>query len=411
MSAADATTILIRLSGLDRPGITAGLLDCLADEDVRVYDMEQVVVRQRLTLDVLIGLDGADDQAVRKEVLFWGHEQDLRVEFEVVDDTSATASLPRFAVTVLGQPLTPAALAGVTKAIASGDGNIDRIVRLSRYPVTSFEFVVLGGDRDRMRAALVSAADEHGIDVAIQREAFGQRAKRLVMMDVDSTLIQDEVIELIAEEAGTLDAVRDVTDRAMRGEIEFNDSLRERVQQLAGTPVEALDRVRDRVRLTPGARTFVRTLQRLGYDVALVSGGFHEIVDRVAAELGIRHVSANRLEVADGRLTGRTSGPVVDRAGKARVLRETAEKVGVTVEQTVAIGDGANDLDMLSIAGLGIAFNAKPVVAEAADTAVTVPYLDAILFLLGIRREDVEAADAEDGPPRPQIPVPDTPPL
>jgi phosphoserine phosphatase len=207
--------------------------------------------------------------------------------------------------------------------------------------------------------------------------------------------------------------VVEITERAMRGELDFASSLNERVAKLAGTPVEVLDRVGDAIRLTPGARTFVRTLKRLGYTVAIVSGGFTPVVERLAADLGIDHAVANDLEVVDGRLTGRVVGEVVDRAGKATVLQRIAAAEGIPLEQTVAIGDGANDLDMLAVAGLGIAFNAKPLVREAADTAVSVPYLDAILFLLGIRRDEVEAADASD----PQflrdglIPVPGTPPV
>ena len=404
------STVLVRLSGRDRPGITAGLLEVLARHDAAVYDMEQVVVRERLTLDVLIGVGEGDDTL--KELLFWAFKAEVQLDFEVVEDTSTRAALPRFAVTVIGQPLTPSGLAAVTRGIAAGGGNIDRIVRLARYPVTAFEFVVVDGDLDAMRTNLVEAAGAHTLDVAVQRESLERRAKRLVVMDVDSTLIQDEVIELLADEAGCLDEVREVTERAMAGELDFEASLRERVAKLAGTPAEALDRARERVRLTPGARTFVRTLRRLGYEVALVSGGFQSIVEQLGRELGVQHVYANQLEVVDGVITGQLVGDVIDRAGKARVLRHIAETHDIALEQTVAVGDGANDLDMLAAAGLGIAFNAKPVVRQAADTALTVPYLDAILFLLGIRREEVEAADHDDPtlPDAPPVPVPGTPP-
>jgi phosphoserine phosphatase len=408
---ADSRTILVRCTGRDRPGITTGLLGVLAGAGAQLHDMEQLVVRERLTLDLLIGVSAGDD--VLKELLFYGWEQGLQLEFEVTEPTSSRAGKPRSVVTVLGHDLPPAALQAVTGAIADGGGNIDRIVRLARYPVVCFEFVVVDGDIDRMREALVTSAAQHGVDVAIQRESLERRAKRLVVMDVDSTLIQDEVIELIAEAAGCGEQVAAITARAMAGELDFEASLHERVALLAGTPVEVVDEVGRNLRLTPGARTFVRTLKRLGYTVAIVSGGFTRIAVRLAEDLGIDHAVANTLEVRDGRLTGLVVGEVVDRAGKAAVLRRIAEAENVPLEQTVAIGDGANDLDMLATAGLGIAFNAKPLVREQADTAVSVPYLDAILFLLGIRRDEVEAADAQD----PSfvrdglIPVPGTPPV
>jgi phosphoserine phosphatase len=404
-------TILVHVSGRDRPGITTGLLGVLADSGVQLYDMEQVVVRERLTLDLLLGVGEGDDAL--KELLFHGFQHDLQLDFEVVEDTSSRSSADRSIVTVIGTQLPPAALRDVTGAIADGGGNIDRIARLSRYPVISFEFVVVDGDVDRMRAHLMAAAPRHNIDVAVQRESLGRRAKRLVVMDVDSTLIQDEVIELLAVEAGCADEVARITERAMRGEMDFTESLVERVAMLAGTPVEMLDRVSDAVRLTPGARTFVRTLKRLGYTVAIVSGGFSIVVDRLGADLKLDHAVANELEIVDGHLTGRLLGEIVDRAGKARVLERIAAAENIPLEQTVAIGDGANDLDMLAIAGLGIAFNAKPVVREAADTALSVPYLDAILFLLGFRRDEIEAADAQD-PDLVRdglIPVPGTPPV
>jgi phosphoserine phosphatase len=215
-------------------------------------------------------------------------------------------------------------------------------------------------------------------------------------MDVDSTLIRDEVIELLAEHAGRKDEVAAVTERAMRGELDFAESLHERVACLAGLDVAVLGQVRDAVRLTPGARTLCRTLHRLGFTLGLVSGGFAEVVEPLARSLGISLVRANRLEVADGRLTGRVVGDVVDRAGKATALREFAAAEHLPLSRTVAIGDGANDLDMLAAAGLGVAFNAKPVVRAQADAAVSLPYLDTVLYLLGISREEIEAADLED---------------
>lgn len=406
----DRTTVLVRVSGRDRPGITAGLLDVLAGADVEVYDMEQVVVRERLTLDVVVAIPEHHD--VLKELLFYGWQQGIQLDFEVVEEASHRASRPRYVVTVIGQRLPPAPLRAVARAIADGGGNIDRIVRLSRYPVVSFELVVVDGDLNVMRASLVEASAAHAVDIAIQQERLERRAKRLVVLDVDSTLIQDEVIDVLAAEAGCLEQVREVTERAMAGELDFEEALRGRVRALAGLSCETLDRVRSTVRLTPGANTFVRTLKRLGFKVAIVSGGFTAITDALRDQLGLDHAYANVLEIRDGALTGELVGRVIDRPGKAAILREVAAREGIAVDQTVAVGDGANDLDMLATAGLGIAFNAKPAVRQAADTSVSVPYLDAILFLLGIPRDEVEAADEADplGAPR-RVGVPGTPPV
>lgn len=404
-------SVLVRCSATDRPGITTGLLGVLAIAGSSVYDLEQVVTRGRLTLDLLIGVGSSDD--VIKDLLFHAWEHDLQLDFEMVAEPEEPSAGSRAVVTVIGQRLEPAALAAITGAIAQAGGNIDRIHRLARYPVVAFEFVVINGDLDTMRAQLMAASSGYGVDVAVQPARLERRAKRLVVMDVDSTLIQDEVIDLLADEAGCGEQIAALTRKAMDGEVEFADALRQRVALLAGTPAAALDRVADRVRLTPGARTFVRTLKRLGYTVAIVSGGFSAVTDRLAATLGIAHAYANELEIVDGVITGQLVGDIVDRAGKARLLASIAEEERVPLSQTVAVGDGANDLDMLASAGLGIAFNAKPTVRAHADTALSVPYLDAILFLLGIHRDEVEAADAAD--PDLELdtltPVPGTPPV
>jgi phosphoserine phosphatase len=299
----------------------------------------------------------------------------------------------RLLVTLTSASVTAGAMAGVFDVIFASGGTCERIVQLATYPVQSYELVVLGADHERLRTALAAESSRSGIDLAVQRAGLHRRAKRLVVLDADSTLLTDEVIDLLAAEAGVAAEVAAITETAMAGGLEFAPSLAARVALLEGLPVEALATVASRLRLAPGARTLVRTLRRLGFATAVVSGGFHELLDATCAELGVDRVAANRLGVADGRLTGRLDGPVVDRAGKAEALRRFAAELGVPLTQTVAVGDGANDVDMIAIAGLGIAFNARPVLRDAADAAISVPYLDAVLFLLGIPREEIEAAE------------------
>ena len=387
-------TVLVRVSGPDQLGISAELFDVLSGMEAVVHDVEQIVVRRRLTLDVLIEVEEGDD--VLKDLLLFGFKRNLQINVEEVEDEPTEYS-QQFVVTLIGEELSPAELREATVAIANGNGNIDRIVRLSRYPVMSYELAVNGGDITEIRKNLLNVASIlPKMDVAIQPLNLSRRAKRLVILDVDSTLIQDEVIDLLAAQAGCEREVSEITDLAMQGKIDFAEALLERVLLLKGLDELAIERAWHELTLTPGARTFCRTLGRLGFTTAIVSGGFSIFTDRLQRELGIQHGRANHLEVVNGRLTGELTGPIVDRRAKADFLKEIADIEGVPIEQTVAIGDGANDLDMLSEAGLGIAFNATPIVRDAANTSLRVPYLDAVLFLLGVSREEIEAADSLD---------------
>jgi phosphoserine phosphatase len=388
------TTLLITLTGPDRPGVTSRLFGGLARYQLTVADIEQVVIRGKLVLGVLLECDGPPDlTGIHAAVSALA--ADLGLEAEITTGSGSdlgSARRGRLHVTLLGSPLTPAAITAIAGRIAASGANIDRIGRLARHPVTCIELEISGADPALLREDLARVAVSQGIDVAVQRGGLHRRALRLIVMDVDSTLIRDEVIDLLAARAGCAAEVAKVTAAAMRGDLDFAASLRERVGLLAGLDAGVLDEVRGSLRLTAGARTLLGTLGGLGYKFGIVSGGFGQVIAPLAAELGIGYVAANELEIAGGKLTGRLSGPVIDRAAKADALRRFAADAGVPLSQTVAVGDGANDLDMIAAAGLGIAFNAKPVVRDAADTSLSVPYLDAILYLLGISSDDV--ADA-----------------
>ncbi len=389
-------TGLILVSGIDSPGITQALFETLAPFAVTVLDIEQVVIRERLILTVLIDLNPDHAAAIEEDLNLCGERLsvDIATSFQEQEMASIAAKSGLLHVVALGSPLAPQAIAQIASTIASLSGNIERIHRTASYPVTALEFIVSGADQGALRQSLAIVSAAQNVDIAVSPGGLMRWAKKLVVMDVDSTLIQQEVIELLAFKAGALNEVKEITDAAMRGELDFAQSLIARVGLLKGLPEAVLNDVRNEITLTPGARTLVQTLKKLGHSVAVVSGGFTSVIEPLINELGITHYRANTLEIKDGCLTGNIVGPIIDRAAKATALRDFAKIEGVDLEQTIAIGDGANDLDMIAIAGLGIAFNAKPAVKAAADSSVSAPYLDSVLYLLGITREEIEEAGA-----------------
>lgn len=394
------TTVLVTVTGPDRPGVTSVLLAAMSRHEVSLLDVEQVVIRGRLTLGVLVTCP-RDPEALQDEVEEAMNTVGMAVDVEVGAQIGRQP-MSTHAVVVLGAPVTARAFSAVSRQLASIGANIDTIRGIADYPVTGMELMVTatdtGADTDsRLRTALAEVAVDEQIDVAVERAGLARRAKRLITFDVDSTLIQGEVIEMLAAHAGVEEQVRQVTEAAMRGEIDFAESLRQRVATLEGLDESVIQEVAERIELTPGARTTIRTLRRIGFRCGVVSGGFRQVIEPLAHDLELDFVHANTLEIIDGKLTGRVVGEIVDRAAKATALRKFAAEAGVPMEQTVAVGDGANDIDMLNAAGLGVAFNAKPALREIADAALSHPYLDAVLFVLGVTRDEVEAADARDG--------------
>jgi len=390
-------TGLILISGVDAPGVTQALFASLEPFSITILDIEQVVIRGRLILTTLISLDPAHARAIETDLIEATTKLGLDLAIDFSDQPKSEPQNSNLHIIVLSENLRPDGIGALASKIAEQGGNIDRIHRTASYPLTAIEFEVSLNLNDEklkiVQRELAEIAQNFGIDIAVEQSGLTRRAKRIVLLDMDSTLIQQEVIDLLAEKCGVGQEVASITESAMRGELDFVASLTTRVKLLAGADVQVIESVKAGITLTPGARTLIRTLHKLGHKVGVVSGGFLDVIEPLLQDLKIDFYRANKLEIVDGKLTGNLLGSIVDRTAKAEALREFAAAEEVNLAQTIAIGDGANDLEMLEIAGLGIAFNAKPAVRAAADSSINSPYLDSVLYLMGITRSEIEDAD------------------
>ena len=391
----------IDITGHDHPGVTHSLTAILARANVRILDIGQAVIHEALALGLLVELtDEMKSSTLLTDLLLEAHRLGVQIRFTAVTNDEYDAWVlaqgkGRHIVSVLGPALTAAHLEAVSGVIARAGLNIDRIDRLSgRVPLdsnglgrTCVEFSTSGdsGSDDDFRTALMALTQDYDLDVAFQHDTVYRRNRRLVAFDMDSTLIQTEVIDELARLAGVGDEVSAITEAAMRGELDFQASFRRRVALLKGLPESALQTVVDNVPLMDGAERLIATLRRLGYKTAILSGGFTFMGRELQRRLGIDYLHSNELDIVDGVVTGEVQGEIVDGARKAYYLAQIAAAEGLSMEQVIAVGDGANDLPMLRLAGLGIAFRAKPVVRQSAHQAISTMGLDGILYLLGVR--------------------------
>jgi phosphoserine phosphatase len=393
--------ILINIAGDDKPGLTSSITEILASYEVNILDIGQAVIHDTLSLGFLVEVTVASGTSpIMKDILFRTHELGLSVRFSPIDESSysqwvAGQGKPRHIITLLARKITAAHISRVTSVVSAYDLNIDRIDRLSgRVPLedvdqqgkSSVEFSVRGAlaDTAAFRSALLALASEFDIDVAYQEDNMFRRNRRLVAFDMDSTLIEVEVIDELAKAAGVGEQVAAITERAMQGELDFTESFTARVALLKGLDEAVLEQVANSLSITEGAEQLVATLKKLGYKTAILSGGFNYFGRFLQQKWGIDYVYANELEIIDGKVTGNVTGVVVDGSRKAELLQEIASRENISLEQVIAVGDGANDLPMLSVAGLGIAFRAKPIVKESAKQSISTLGLDGILYLLGI---------------------------
>lgn len=399
--AANEELILLNINGTDRLGVTAKLTEILAQNNANILDIGQADIHNNLSLGILIQCDASTSGEILKELLFKSYELGVNIRFKPIspEDYSKWVSMQgrnRYIVTILGRKLTAKQIAGVSRIIAEQDMNIDDIKRLTgrisldeneRTPKASVEFSVRGTpkDKEKMKADFLKLATELQVDISFQEDSMYRRMRRLICFDMDSTLIETEVIDELAIRAGVGDEVKAITESAMRGEIDFTESFRRRCALLKGLDVSVMQEIAENLPITEGADRLMRVLKKVGFKIAILSGGFTYFGNYLKQKFGIDYVYANELEVIDGKLTGRYLGEVVDGKRKAELLRLIAQVENVDIRQTVAVGDGANDLPMISIAGLGIAFHAKPKVKATAEQSISTIGLDGILYFLGYK--------------------------
>jgi phosphoserine phosphatase len=398
-TAVKKTEVLITVSGIDKPGITSAITGILAQSQVRVLDIAQAVIHNLLSLSILFEMENGDqtEETVIKDLLFKANELKLKLKFRLFESDSpqapsVSAKPFHYAITLISGQISASALHEVTKTLAKYETNIDVIKRLSDLEFSCVEMLVSSAEKLPQRALkkhLLEIARSHGVDIALQAEGLYRRAKRLVVLDMDSTLIQNEVIDELARRKGVFDEVSKITHAAMSGLMNYDESLAKRCEKLKGLKLSDIDAVFNEIKLTPGAKDLIHVLKKLGYKIAIISGGFSCIADRFKEQLGIDFAYSNALEIKNGELTGRVLPPIVNAQRKADLVDVIAQQEKIDLDQVIAIGDGANDILMLEKAGLGIAFNAKPAVSAKADFSINQKNLRSILYLLGLSGRDL----------------------